>query len=50
MVLSTYGVALDEGLQLEARVVRPTLASDELAAGLARFAAGARDESPRPAR
>jgi enoyl-CoA hydratase len=49
-VLSTYGVVLDEGLQLEARVVRPTLASDELAAGLARFAAGARDESPGPPR
>ena len=49
-VLSTYGISLDEGLQLEARVVRPTLASDELAVGLARFAAGARDESPRPPR
>ena len=46
--LATFGVSLDEGLQLEASVVRPTLASDELAAGLERFAAGARDESPRP--
>ena len=49
-VLSTYGLALDEGLQLEARMVRPTLASDEMTAGLARFAAGARDASPRPPR
>jgi len=46
--LATYGLSLDEGLKLEARVVRPTLMSDELAAGLARFAAGARDTSPRP--
>ena len=46
--LATYGLSLDEGLKLEARVVRPTLMSDELAAGLARFAAGARDASPRP--
>jgi enoyl-CoA hydratase len=46
--LATHGLALDEGLLLEARVVRPTLASEELAAGLARFAAGARDEPPRP--
>lgn len=45
---ATYGLSLDEGLKLEARVVRPTLESDELTAGLARFAAGARDESPRP--
>jgi enoyl-CoA hydratase len=49
-VLSTYGLALDEGLRLEAGIVRPTLASEELAAGLARFAAGARDEAPRPPR
>lgn len=47
-VLATYGLALDAGLQLEARLVRPTLVSEELAAGLARFAAGARDPSPRP--
>ena len=46
--LATYGLSLDEGLKFEARVVRPTLASDELAASLARFAAGARDVSPRP--
>ena len=45
--LATYGLSLDEGLKLEARVIRPTLASDELVAGLARFAAGARDDSPR---
>jgi enoyl-CoA hydratase len=42
------GLPLDQGLQLEARLVRPTLGSDEMAAGLARFAAGARDASPRP--
>ena len=46
--LATYGLSLDEGLKLEARVVRPTLMSDELTAGLARFAAGVRDASPRP--
>src|SRR3990172_4790530 len=46
--LATYGLSLDEGLQLEARIVRPTLASNELTAGLARFADGARDPSPRP--
>jgi enoyl-CoA hydratase len=47
-VLTTYGLSIDEGLKLEARVVRPMLMSDELAAGLARFAAGARDASPSP--
>jgi enoyl-CoA hydratase len=46
--LATYGLSLDEGLKLEARIVRPTLMSDELTAGLARFAAGTRDASPRP--
>lgn len=46
--LATYGLSLDQGLQLETRIVRPTLASSELAAGLARFAGGARDPSPRP--
>jgi enoyl-CoA hydratase len=45
---ATYGLSIDEGLQLEARIVRPTLASNELTAGLARFADGARDVSPRP--
>ncbi len=47
--LATHGLALDDGLLLEARLGRPTLASDEMKAGLARFAAGARDASPRPA-
>jgi enoyl-CoA hydratase len=47
--LASGGLSLEEGLRLEARVVRPTLASEELAAGLGRFAAGARDASPRPA-
>jgi enoyl-CoA hydratase len=39
---------LDEGLLLEAEIVRPECASTELREGLARFAAGARDPSPRP--
>ena len=39
---------LDDGLLLEAEVVRPRCFSEELQAGLARFAAGARDPSPRP--
>jgi enoyl-CoA hydratase len=39
---------LDDALLLEARVVRPTCFSEELRAGLERFAAGARDASPRP--
>jgi enoyl-CoA hydratase len=39
---------LDAGLLLEAEVVRPQCFSEELRAGLARFAAGARDDSPRP--
>jgi enoyl-CoA hydratase len=39
---------LDEGLLLEARVVRPACFSEEMRAGLARFAAGARDASPQP--
>jgi enoyl-CoA hydratase len=38
---------LDEGLLLEASIVRPACASDELREGLARFAGGARDASPR---
>jgi enoyl-CoA hydratase len=47
-VLQGLSLDLDEGLLLEARVVRATLASPEMAAGLRRFAAGARDASPRP--
>jgi enoyl-CoA hydratase len=46
--LASQGLPLDEGLLLEARLGRPTLVSDELAEGLARFGAGARDASPRP--
>jgi enoyl-CoA hydratase len=46
--LSTFGLPLSEGLELEARVVRPTLESEELKSGLERFASGARDASPRP--
>jgi hypothetical protein len=39
---------LDQGLLLEAELVRPQCFSEELRAGLARFADGARDASPRP--
>ncbi len=42
------GLDLDEGLLLEARIVRPALTDPEMIDGLQRFAAGARDESPRP--
>lgn len=41
---------LDEGLLLEAELVRPSLLSEEMIAGLGRFAEGARDPSPRPPR
>ena len=47
-VLHGLSMDLDDGLLLEARLVRATLASQELAAGLRRFADGARDASPRP--
>jgi enoyl-CoA hydratase len=46
-VLAGQDLPLDDGLLLEARVVRPECFSDELRAGLARFAGGARDASPR---
>jgi enoyl-CoA hydratase len=46
--LEGLSLDLDEGLLLEARVVRATLGSDEMRAGLRRFAEGARDASPRP--
>ncbi len=39
---------LDDGLLLETKLVRPECFSDELRDGLGRFAAGARDASPRP--
>jgi enoyl-CoA hydratase len=39
---------LDDALVLEAEIVRPACFSDELRDGLARFADGARDASPRP--
>jgi enoyl-CoA hydratase len=48
--LATFGLDIDDGLLLEARVVRPELFSEEMLEGLARFAAGARDEAPRPPR
>jgi enoyl-CoA hydratase len=47
-VLQGLSLDLDEGLLLEAAVVRPECFSEELLAGLARFAGGARDASPRP--
>jgi enoyl-CoA hydratase len=47
-VLQGLPLDLDEGLLLEANVVRPTCFSEELREGLRRFASGARDESPRP--
>ncbi|MEW6280705.1 MAG: enoyl-CoA hydratase-related protein [Candidatus Eremiobacterota bacterium] len=53
-LLSGLSLELDEALLLEARVVRPACYSQdggiapELAQGLARFAGGARDASPRP--
>lgn len=47
-VLAGLGMDLDDGLLLEARVVRPTLVSDEMAAGLERFAGGDLPEAPRP--
>jgi enoyl-CoA hydratase len=47
-VIQGQSLDLDEGLLLEAEVVRPACFSDELRDGLARFAAGARDASPRP--
>ena len=47
-LLAGLSLDLDEALLLEAKLVRATLTSDELAAGLRRFAGGARDASPRP--
>lgn len=46
--LAGWGMDLDDALLLEARTVRPTLHSEEMLAGLSRFAGGARDASPRP--
>lgn len=46
--LAGWSLPIDDALLLEASVVRPTLFSDEMVEGLARFAAGARDDSPRP--
>ena len=45
---ATFGLPLDEGLLLEARLGRPTLTSEEMRKGLERFASGARDASPKP--
>jgi enoyl-CoA hydratase len=47
-LLQGLSLELDEGLLFEAEVVRPACFSDELRDGLARFANGARDPSPRP--
>jgi enoyl-CoA hydratase len=49
-LLGGLSLDLDQGLLLEAQVVRAALRSDELLAGLSRFAGGARDPSPRPPR
>ena len=46
--LATFGLALDEGLLLEAQIGRGVVADPEMRAQLARFAAGERPESPRP--
>lgn len=47
-VLAGLSLDLDDALLLEAGLVRPTVDSDEMRDGLARFAGGARDASPRP--
>jgi enoyl-CoA hydratase len=47
-LLEGQALDLDAGLLLEAKRVRPTCYSEELREGLERFAAGARDVSPRP--
>ena len=44
-VLAGLSLDLDDGLLLEADVVRATLSSDEIVAGLGRFASGARRQS-----
>src|SRR5262245_58947200 len=47
-VLQGLSLDLDDGLLLEARLVRPECFSEEMFKGVQRFAAGARDASPRP--
>jgi enoyl-CoA hydratase len=47
-LLEGSSMSLDDGLLLEAKLVRPACFSEELRDGLARFAGGARDASPRP--
>lgn len=47
-LLEGQHLALDDALLLEAELVRPACRSEELLAGLKRFAGGARDASPRP--
>lgn len=47
-LLAGIDKTLDDGLLLEADVVRPTCFSKELLEGLGRFGGGARDDSPRP--
>jgi enoyl-CoA hydratase/carnithine racemase len=47
-LLQGQSLDLDAALLLEAELVRPACYSDELREGLGRFAAGARDASPRP--
>jgi len=47
-LLDGLTMPLDDGLLLEARLVRPRCYSEEMTAGLQRFGAGARDAAPRP--
>ena len=47
-VLEGLFLDLDEGIVFEAKLVRPQCFSEEMQAGLRRFAGGARDASPRP--
>ena len=47
-MLAGISEPLDDALLLEARTVRPTLFSDEMIEGMARFASGERPEAPRP--
>lgn len=47
--LATWGLALSDGLRLEAELCLPTAGDPEMEAGLERFASGDRPEAPRPA-
>jgi enoyl-CoA hydratase len=47
--LATWGVSLQAGLYMEARLCRPTATDPEMVEGLRNFVAGNRPEAPRPA-